>query len=73
LCGLSIFIINKNINIKLKKKYNDFEYLIIEDLMNNNIIINSLKTIPMDTYTCAYFFYNFAYQTFKNNKVLIIN
>ena len=57
-------------------KYNtNFNYLNIENISNNDLIINNLliKTSSMSKFPTAYFFYNFAYQTFSSNKVLIIN
>jgi hypothetical protein len=54
---------------------NYFGFCAIEDISDNNIIINNikLKTKPLVISPTAYFFYNFAYPTFKSNKVLIIN
>jgi len=54
---------------------NHFGFSAVENISHNNIIIENLKqkTIPMITSPTAYFFYNFAYHTFKSNKVLIIN
>ena len=54
---------------------NLFGFAAIEDISDNNIIINNIKqkTKPFIISPTAYFFYNFAYPTFKSNKVLIIN
>jgi len=54
---------------------NYFGFLAIEDISDNFIIINNLKqkTTPIIISPTAYFFYNFAYPTFKSNKVLIVN
>jgi len=54
---------------------NYFGFSAIEDISDNYIIINNIKqkTKPLITSPTAYFFYNFAYSTFKPNKVLIIN
>ena len=54
---------------------NNFGFAAIESISNNNIIINNLilKTSPLLISPTAYFFYNFAYSTFKPEKVLIIN
>ena len=56
-------------------KENIFHYLAVEDISNNNIIINNLKikTTPEIVSPTAYFFYNFAYETFPSNKVLIVS
>lgn len=55
-------------------KYN-FGYAAIENISHNNLIIENViqKTKPDIISPTAYFFYNFAYYTFKPNKVLIIN
>jgi GNAT superfamily N-acetyltransferase len=52
-----------------------FGYAAIENISHNNIIINNLikKTKPNIITPTAYFFYNFAYKTFKPEKCLIIN
>lgn len=54
---------------------NYFGFSAIEDISDNNIIIDNIKekTKPLIISPTAYFFYNFAYHTFKSNKVLIIN
>jgi hypothetical protein len=54
---------------------NYFGFCAIEDISDNNIIIDNikLKTKPLVISPTAYFFYNFAYPTFRSNKVLIIN
>jgi hypothetical protein len=59
---------------KIKDK-NKFHYLIVEDISDNHYIINNLciKTHPLAVSPTAYFFYNFAYNTFNSNKILIIN
>lgn len=59
---------------KIKDK-NKFHYLIVEDISDNNHIINNLciKTHPLAVSPTAYFFYNFAYNTFNSNQILIIN
>jgi hypothetical protein len=54
---------------------NYFGFSAVENISHNNIIINNLilKTRPLIVSPTAYFFYNFAYNSFKPNKVLIIN
>jgi hypothetical protein len=54
---------------------NYFGFCVVENISHNNIIINNLvnKTHPQVISPTAYFFYNFAYKTFKSEKVLIIN
>ena len=54
---------------------NYFGFCAIENISHNNIIIDNLilKTKPSIISPTAYFFYNFAYPTFKSEKVLILN
>lgn len=54
---------------------NYFGFAAIENISHNNIIIDNIlvKTKPLIISPTAYFFYNFAYPTFKSHKVLIIN
>ena len=54
---------------------NYFGFCAIENISHNNIIIDNLilKTRPSITSPTAYFFYNFAYPTFKAEKVFILN
>jgi hypothetical protein len=58
--------------IQTNKKY---LYLNIEDVSNNTSIINDIcyNVHPIKISPMAYFFYNFAYNSFKSNKCLIIN
>jgi len=58
----------------ISEKYN-FGFSAIEDISYNNIIIENilLKTKPQIISPCAYFFYNFAYPTFKADKTFILN
>ena len=53
---------------------NYFGFAAIENLSHNNLIINNIikKTAPLIISPTAYFFYNFAYPTFKPDKTLII-
>ena len=54
---------------------NNFGFAAIESISHNDVIINNLllKTKPLIISPTAYFFYNFAYPTFKPDKVLILN
>ncbi len=75
-CDLAdIFIQGFKISFWKISKKNNFGFAAIENISDNNIIINNLllKTTPLIISPTAYFFYNFAYHTFKSNKVLIIN
>lgn len=60
---------------KIYKKHPGFQYSVIEDISDNNAIIKNimLRTKPTLVSPTAYFFYNFAYPTFKPAKCLIIN
>jgi hypothetical protein len=51
-----------------------FPFLLMEEISHNSVIIDNLKldNIPFFVSPTAYFFYNFAYNTFNSKKVLII-
>jgi len=74
-CDDNIFIQGFKISFWKIAAENYFGFAAIEDISHNNIIINNLKikNKPLVISPTAYFFYNFAYLTFKSNKVLIIN
>jgi hypothetical protein len=74
-CDDSIFIHGFKISFWNIAADNFFGFAAIENISNNNIIINNLvlKTKPLIISPTAYFFYNFAYPTFKSEKVLILN
>ena len=74
-CDDDIFIQGFKISFWKIAAENYFGFAAIENISNNNIIINNLilKTKPLIISPTAYFFYNFAYPTFKSEKVLIIN
>ena len=65
--------------VKKGKKHVTFEtnfgYAVVEDISHNDIIIKNLlkKTHPEIISPTGYFFYNFAYSTFKPKKVFILN
>lgn len=52
-----------------------FHYIIIEDISDNNLLVTDVMrhTYPVINSPCAYFLYNFAYQSFPANKCLIVN
>ena len=56
----------------IKEKNKGYEYLLVEKISHNNVIVDNLviKTNPIISKT-AYFFYNFAYHTFLSNKTFI--
>lgn len=57
------------------KDNKNFKYVTVEDISDNTCIINNIciKTHPIAISPMAYFFYNFAYNSFKSGKCLIIN
>ena len=54
---------------------NKFGFSAVEDVSHNRTIINNLilKTHPIVVSPTAYFFYNFAYRTFKSSNCFIVN
>lgn len=74
-CDEDIFIKGFKISFWKIAAENYFGFSSIENIAHNNIIINNIiqKTDPLIISPTAYFFYNFAYPTFKSDKVLIIN
>lgn len=74
-CNENIFIQGFKISFWKIAAENFFGFSAIENISHNNIIINNiiLKTKPLIISPTAYFFYNFAYPTFKSEKSLIIN
>jgi len=74
-CDDDIFIQGFKISFWKIAAENFFGFAAIENISHNNIIIDNLviKTKPIVLSPTAYFFYNFAYPTFKSNKALIIN
>lgn len=74
-CDEKIFIQGFKISFWKISAENYFGFAAIEEISDNNIIIDNIKTKtkPLIISPTAYFFYNFAYPTFKSNKVLIIN
>jgi hypothetical protein len=57
------------------KDNKNFKYITVEDISDNTCIINNIciKTHPIVISPMAYFFYNFAYNSFKSGKCVIIN
>lgn len=73
--GLHIFINGFKIALcKIMKKHKNFQFAVIEDIGDNGPIIKNimLRTKPSIVSPTAYFFYNFAYPTFKSEKVFIV-
>jgi len=73
-CETDIFIQGFKISFWKISAENYFGFACIEKLSHNDIIINNiiLKTKPTFIKSSAYYFYNFAYPTFKPEKCLII-
>jgi hypothetical protein len=58
----------------IQKESSEYKYVSIERISHNaDIIDNLIKKTPAQISKTAYFFYNFVYQTFKSDKVLILN
>jgi hypothetical protein len=74
-CEQDVFIQGFKISFWKIAAENYFGFSAIENVSHNDILIDNimLKTNPLIISPTAYFFYNFAYPTFKSNKVLIIN
>ena len=74
-CDDNIFIQGFKISFWKISAENYFGFAVIEEISHNNIIIGNLKikTTPLVISPTAYFFYNFAYPTFRSDKVLILN
>ena len=74
-CDNDIFIQGFKISFWKIASNNFFGFSAIENISHNNIIIDNimLKTKPLIISPTAYFFYNFAYPTFRSDKTFIIN
>ena len=74
-CDDNIFIQGFKISFWKISAENYFGFALIEEISHNNFIIGNLKikTTPLVISPTAYFFYNFAYPTFRSDKVLILN
>ena len=74
-CDDNIFIQGFKISFWKIASENYFGFAAIEEISHNNIIIDNIKnkTNPLIISPTAYFFYNFAYPTFRSEKVLIIS
>jgi predicted lactoylglutathione lyase len=59
----------------LEKEKQHYKFLIVEDTSDNGYIIDNIKirTYPYAISPTAYFFYNFVYSPFKNNRTFIVN
>ena len=73
--GFDLFIQGFKISFWKTAEKNYFGFAVIENISHNYIIIEnlSMKTKPILVSPTAYFFYNFAYHSFKPNKVFILN
>ena len=74
-CDDNVFIQGFKISFWKIAAENYFGFAAIEEISHNGVIIENLKikTHPLIVSPTAYFFYNFAYPTFRADKVLIIN
>jgi len=74
-CSNDVFIHGFKISFwNIADKYK-FGFSAVEDISHNRIIIDNLvvKTCPIVVSPTAYFFYNFAYRTFKSSNCFILN
>jgi hypothetical protein len=71
-CLLEDIFINgfKNALINIKKDYNDFTYIMIENSSDNNKLINLAKKIIITK--SFYYFHNLAYKKINANNCLIV-
>jgi len=69
-----VFVQGFKINFWAIAEKHYFGFSAVENISHNHIIINNLtkKTHPLIKSPTAYFFYNFAYHTFKPEKCLIL-
>jgi hypothetical protein len=74
-CEQPVFIQGFKISFWKIAAENYFGFSAIENVSHNDILINNImqKTKPLIVSPTAYYFYNFAYPTFKPEKTLIIN
>jgi hypothetical protein len=74
-CDDNVFIQGFKISFWKIAAENYFGFAAIEEISHNGVIIENLKikTHPLIVSPTAYFFYNFAYSTFRADKVLILN
>ena len=72
---LNIFIQGFRCSFWETANKNYFGFAAVENISHNHLIINylTIKNHPVIISPTAYFFYNFAYHTFKPEKVLFIN
>ena len=70
-----VFVQGFKISFWKTAEKNYFGFAVIENISHNNLIVENLrmKTAPVIVSPTAYFFYNFAYHSFKPDKVLILN
>jgi len=74
-CDDNVFIQGFKISFWKIASENYFGFAAIEEISHNNVIIDNLKlkTKALIVSPTAYFFYNFAYPSFRSEKVLILN
>lgn len=74
-CEIDIFIHGFKISFWKIAAENYFGFAAIDSVSHNDILINNiiLKTKPSIISPMSYYFYNFAYPTFKPEKCLILN
>lgn len=71
----SVFVLSFMCSLSLIFKYINFNYLFIENISNNNIILKKIlaRYSPINKLNGSYYFYNFGYRPFESKNVMIIN
>lgn len=74
-CGENIFIQGFKISFWKIAAEHYFGFAAIENVSHNDILLHNImqKTQPTIISPTAYFFYNFAYPTFKAERTFILN
>jgi hypothetical protein len=64
----------KNAMYKIMERHKQFKFAVIENISHNNILVDDILQVakPFVISPTAYFFYNFAYPTFKPSKTLVL-
>ena len=73
--NINVFVHGFKISFWKIADKNKFGFSVVERIAHNGIIIDNIikKTHPIVVSPTAYFFYNFAYHTFKADKVFLLN
>ena len=74
-CPIDLFICGFRHALHKLHKTNNYKYVLIENISDNNIIIQNIliNHAPFSKSPTAYYFYNFAHRPFLNTEVFILN